>query len=73
VLRERDLINKVENKVLLVPEFAPVVYAREEILMENLSFLTSLADGHGYVSDSGLYSGRGADRDINVCNGCGSS
>jgi predicted transcriptional regulator len=64
VLRQRDLINKVQNKLLLIPEFAPVVYSREEVLMENLSLLTSLADGHGYISDSGLHSGRGADYDV---------
>jgi hypothetical protein len=63
-LREIDLLPRVENKTILIPELAPIFGKRKEDLVENLSILTRVFDGHGLVKDFGSVGRRGYERPI---------
>jgi hypothetical protein len=56
-----DLIREMKDKMLLIPELAPIFMQKEEILFDTLSTLTRLADGNGLRTHSGLHGTRGVD------------
>ena len=59
-----DMLPKLENKVLITKELAPILRGRVEDLQENFSILISVLDGKGFLSDSGMHGQRGYDRPI---------
>jgi hypothetical protein len=59
-----DMLPKLDNKVLLTKELAPIFGAREEELRENIAILISVLDGEGFVSDSGMRGRRGYEQPI---------
>jgi hypothetical protein len=59
-----DMLPKLENKVLITKELAPILRGRVEELQENFSILISVLDGKGFVSDSGMHGRRGYERPI---------
>jgi hypothetical protein len=63
-LAEVDLLPRLENKVLVTKELAPLFRGREEELQDNFSILISVLDGKGFTSDSGMRGRRGYDRPI---------
>lgn len=54
-----DLLPQLKDKVLLVKELAPLFRGREDELRANFAILTSVLDGKGYVSASGVHGTRG--------------
>src|SRR5918994_3113635 len=66
-LEEIDMLPKVRNKLFLTPELSPIFTTKEEDLVQLLGIITRVADGHGYVSDSGAHGHRGYDEDIMLC------
>jgi hypothetical protein len=54
-----DLLPQLTNKVLLVKELAPLFKGREDELRANFAMLTTVLDGKGYVSASGVHGTRG--------------
>jgi hypothetical protein len=56
-----DLIREIKDKMLVIPELAPIFMQNEEILFDTLNTLTRLADGNGLISHSGLHGNRGID------------
>src|SRR5215204_6355562 len=63
-LEEIDMLPKIKNKLFLTPELSPMFTTKEEDLIQLLGIITRVADGHGYVSDSGAHGHRGYDEDI---------
>jgi hypothetical protein len=63
-LEEIDMLPKIKDKMFLTPELSPMFTTKEEDLMQLLGIITRVADGHGYVSDSGAHGHRGYDEDI---------
>jgi len=63
-LAEVDLLPRLENKVLVTKELAPLFRGRVEELQDNFSILISVLDGKGFTSDSGMRGRRGYDRPI---------
>jgi hypothetical protein len=59
-----DMLPRLENKVLITKELAPILRGRVEELQENFSILISVMDGKGFISDSGMHGRRGYDRPI---------
>ena len=66
-LNEVDMLPKIENKVLITKELAPVFRGKKEELVERFTILISVLDGKGLISNSGTRGQRGYDRDINFC------
>ena len=60
-LQKNDLLPKIKNKCLLTPELAPTFAAKDDDLLQFIGILTSVLDGHGYGSDSGVHGHRGYD------------
>lgn len=58
-LSKIDLLPKIKDKALLVREMAPIFGKHEEQLMGNMTILTRIFDGEGYLSSSGVHSRRG--------------
>ena len=58
-MEEIDLLPKVVDKVLLVKELAPVFRGNENELRDRFSNLTSVLDGKGYKTASGVHGTRG--------------
>lgn len=58
-LAEIDLLPRIKDKVIIVPELAPLFGVRKEDLLDNISILTRVFDGQGYLSDSGVQGRRG--------------
>jgi predicted transcriptional regulator/DNA polymerase IIIc chi subunit len=58
-LKEIDLLPRIKDKVLLVPELAPMFSRRKDDLIEVLGVLTRVFDGEGLTSDSGTRGRRG--------------
>jgi hypothetical protein len=56
-----DLIREMKDKMLIIPELAPIFMQNEEVLLDTLSTLTRLADGNGLLTHSGLHGTRGVD------------
>ncbi len=63
-LAEIDLLPKVKNKVLFTKELSPIFSGNREDLLKTFSVLTSVLDGQGYVSSSGIRGTRGYDEPI---------
>ena len=63
-LAEVDLLPRLDRKVLVTKELAPLFRGREEELQDNFSILISVLDGKGFTSDSGMRGRRGYDRPI---------
>ena len=63
-LEEIDMLPKIRNRLFLTPELSPMFTTKEEDLIQLLGLITRLADGHGYLSDSGAHGHRGYDEDI---------
>ena len=63
-LRSTDLLPRLDNKVLLTKELAPILRGRKEDLTDNFSILISVLDGKGFTSDSGMRGRRGYERNI---------
>ena len=59
-----DLLPKLENKILITKEMAPVFRGREQDLQEIFSILISVLDGKGFTSDSGIRGKRGYETPI---------
>ena len=60
-LPEIDLLPKLKNKMFLTPELAPMFAAKDDDLLQTLTIITRVIDGHGYFSNSGVHGGRGYD------------
>jgi hypothetical protein len=58
-LAKIDLLPKVVNKEFLVPELSPLFTSKEEDLNNAIGIITRIADGKGYVSDTGAKGHRG--------------
>jgi hypothetical protein len=63
-LADVDLLPRLENKVLVTKELAPLFRGRVEELQDNFSILISVLDGKGFTSDSGMRGRRGYERPI---------
>jgi hypothetical protein len=63
-LTTMDLLPKLEGRVLVTKELAPIFRGREQDLQENFSILISVLDGKGFTSDSGMRGQRGYERPI---------
>ena len=63
-LEEIDMLPKIKGKLLLTPELAPMFAAKDEDLLQGLSIVTRILDGHGYESDAGAHGHRGYDEKI---------
>jgi DNA-binding MarR family transcriptional regulator len=60
-LEDIDLVQKIKDKLLLIPELSPIFMTSEEILVDILSTFVRLADGEGLLIHSGLHGRRGID------------
>lgn len=58
-LRQIDLLPKWKNKIVLLPELAPMFTKKEDDLREDLGTLMSVLDGYGHETDSGARGHRG--------------
>jgi hypothetical protein len=63
-LEQIDMLPKIRNKHFLTPELSPMFTSKEDDLIQLRGIITRIADGHGYVSDSGAHEHRGYDEDI---------
>lgn len=63
-LIEIDMLPRWKNKLVLLPELAPIFTAKDEDLTHLLGILTRVLDGQGYQSDSGAHGHRGYDERI---------
>jgi hypothetical protein len=63
-LAEIDMLPRWKNKLVLLPELAPIFTAKDEDLTHLLGILTRVLDGQGYQSDSGAHGHRGYDEKI---------
>jgi len=60
-LKDIDLLPKIENKSLITKELAPLFRGNRDDLLKTFAILTSVLDGMGYVSQSGVHGTRGYD------------
>lgn len=58
-LRKIDMLPRIKDKALIVPELAPIFNARSDILKLNIATLTRIFDGEGYMTDAGTGGRRG--------------
>jgi len=58
-LDQVDLLPKLKNKTMLTKELAPLFCDDEKALRQNFSRLTSVLDGNGYLTSSGVHGTRG--------------
>ena len=56
-----DLLPKLKDKVMLTKELAPLFRDDEKELRQNFARLTSILDGDGYKTQSGMHGARGYD------------
>ena len=63
-LKQIDLLPRIENKCILIPELAPIFNMRKEDLIQNLAILTRVFDGQGLTIDVGTVGRRGYRRPI---------
>ena len=63
-LKKIDMLPMIKNKLVLAPEMAPLFAKKDEDLKEVLSIITRIADGQGYMSNSGGCGHRGYDEPI---------
>jgi len=58
-LSKIDLLPRIQDKVFIVPELAPIFTQEKDRLMQIFGVLTRILDGQGYTSDSGAQGRRG--------------
>jgi hypothetical protein len=58
-LAKIDLLPKIVNKMFLVPELSPLFTTKDDELANVFGIITRIADGKGYVSDTGAKGHRG--------------
>ena len=58
-LAKIDLLPRIKDKIMIVPELAPVFSKRKEYLEENIGVLIRVFDGQGFQSDTGAQGRRG--------------
>src|SRR5262249_20359854 len=58
-LKKIDLLPKVAGKTMLTKELAPLFQDNEKEQRQNFARLTSVLDGNGYVTTSGVHGSRG--------------
>lgn len=58
-LAKIDMLPKIKDKIMIIPELAPVFSKRKEYLEENIGVLIRVFDGQGFKSDSGAQGRRG--------------
>jgi hypothetical protein len=58
-LAKIDLLPKISNKMFLVPELSPLFTTKDDELANVFGIITRIADGKGYVSDTGAKGHRG--------------
>ncbi len=58
-LRKIDLLPRIRFKLLTTPELSTIFSANEDELLETVGIITSILDGRGYTSDSGVHGQRG--------------
>jgi len=63
-LKDIDLLPKIEDKALITKELAPLFRGNKDDLLKTFAILTSVLDGMGYVSQSGVHGTRGYDRSL---------
>jgi hypothetical protein len=57
-LQKVDMLPKLKNKLVLTPELAPIITAKEDDLQKVMGIITRLLDGHGLENDSGVHGHR---------------
>lgn len=60
-IKEIDLLPKLNDKVLVSKELAPMFRGRDEELRDSFSILAAVLDGKGLVTSSGVHGTRGYD------------
>jgi hypothetical protein len=63
-LEKIDMLPRLKNKTFLTPELSPMFTAKVEDLIQVLGIITRIADGQGFLSDSGAHGHRGYDEPI---------
>jgi hypothetical protein len=63
-LAEIDMLPKIKNRLFLTPELAPTFTVKDEDLAKTIGMITRIADGHGFVSNSGAHGQRGYTDDM---------
>jgi len=58
-LKKIDLLPRIKDKALVVPELAPIFGARLDVLKKTISVLTRVLDGEGYTRDAATAGNRG--------------
>lgn len=58
-LAKIDLLPKIVNKMFLVPELSPLFTTKDDELANVFGIITRIADGKGYVNDTGAKGHRG--------------
>ena len=58
-LTKIDLLPRIKDKIMIIPELAPVFSKRKEYLEENIGVLIRVFDGQGFQSDTGAQGRRG--------------
>ncbi len=61
-LAKIDMLGKIDGKVFLTSDLAPIFSVREDNLREIIGMLTRILDGQGYKKDSGAHSQRKYDK-----------
>jgi len=54
-----DMLPKIKDKIMIIPELAPIFSKRKEYLEENIGVLIRVFDGQGFQSDTGAQGRRG--------------
>lgn len=63
-LEKIDLLPRIKDRFFLTPELSPLFGKKDEELMDTLSIITRIVDGHGFESDTGAHGHRGYPEDI---------
>lgn len=58
-----DLLPRIQHKMLLTQELAPIFRGKEEELLDRFNTLTRVLDGRGLMTDSGTHGPRGYEGD----------
>jgi hypothetical protein len=57
-LQKVDLLPKIKDRLVLTPELAPIVTAKDDELQKMMGIIIRLLDGHGLETDSGAHGHR---------------
>jgi hypothetical protein len=58
-LPQIDMLPKIKDKLFLTPELSPIFSLKDDELNQILGIITRIADGQGFMTDSGEYGQRG--------------